>query len=77
MARMKIELDVDKRKTRVHHDGLGKFGKISIQNLKMGEIKKIEHATIIYHKSNPTLQNCVTHWLNGIPYRICSPKTNP
>ncbi len=74
MAKLIMYMDVDvddDKKTTLDHDG-GNFGQISYSDLlKMGEITKIEHATIIYHKSNPSSQNCVTIILNGIPTRVC------
>jgi hypothetical protein len=41
-------------------------------HLGMGKIKRIDHVTVIYHEANPTRQNCVTVWINGVPHRICS-----
>jgi len=74
MAKLIMDMDVDSQQTRLHHDGEGRFGEINRNDLaKMGEITKIDHATIIYHKSNPTKENCVTIILNGIPTRVCRP----
>jgi len=72
MAKMIMDMDVDKQQTKLHRDGEGKFGKIARNDLaKMGEITKIDHATIIYHKSNPSAEKCVTIILNGILTRFC------
>ena len=71
MSKMIIELDADTKITKLFHDGKGHFGEIHLDDVKkIGDITRIDHATVIYHKANPTGKQCVTVIINGVPHRV-------